>query len=396
MAETARAQRVHKMNLPQFDRYLRDKLIELQACIGEIETIHNAFQRTLQRELEAWQTLFSYCYPQVATRRKEMPSALQAYLDRIEAEERVRLEKEIAELKEQIADHRRTMDEVTAQAQEAVLALRQANPTLNQREESLKQRVKKLEDEYVKAFEEMEALQRRPWAWLLEARALRQLKKTQKMIRKQQAEALQKLRDVRQEWLAKVQETSETQSHLRETWQQASIASAELQARHDYLVANLDDLARQEGLQRALREMTETFPVEGELGAKLAEIAGHNAVRIQYEQGIAASSETLGLLRGIANGLERFSQSVHRLLQQQRRYNLKQISIPVPYEVGYINQTWGQLTEAVREKEHLMANPLAFGEIARRYVVGRLTPEVIQRFFEQMGEALNQGTAAWG
>jgi hypothetical protein len=116
---------------------------------------------------------------------------------------------------------------------------------------------------------------------------------------------------------------------------------------------------------------------------------------MQYEQGVAASSETLGLLRGIANGLGCFAESVHRVLLQQRRYNLRQISIPLPYEVGFINQTWARLTEALQDKQRLVANPLEFAEIAHRLVIDRLTPEVIQRFFEQMGDALNQGTSAW-
>ena len=389
-------QRVYTMNLPQFDRYLRDKSGEMRSCIAAIEGIHAQFQATFQRELETWQELFRFCYPELTLRRKEMPAGLQAYLDRIEAEELARLKTEIAELERQLVELRARMDEDMAQAQAATQALQATNPKLNRREEQLQRTIVKLQDEYAQAYEQLEELQRPVLSWLANGGAIRRVKRLQKTIKQQQAEAIQKLRAVRQEWLTKVQETSETQGQLRGTWQEAGINSAEAQARYDHLANNLDDLARQEGLQRALQEITETYPVEGELGEKLADLARHNAIRDSYEKGLGASSETLGLLRGIVTGLDKFGDSVSRVLAQQRRYNLKQIQIPLPHDVGVVNQTWKQLEERVQDKQHMANNPLGFAEIAQQYVIGRLTPPVIERFFEQMGEALNRGTAAWG
>ncbi len=395
MTRASAKQGTYTMNLPQFDRYLRDKAAEMRSCIAAVEDIHSQYQATFQHELEAWQELFRYCYPQLMLRRKEMPADLQAYLDRVEAEELARLKGQIADLEQQLARLRAEMDKEMAQAHEALRALHAANPELDRREEQLKATIVKLQDEYAQAYEKMEEIQRPSLGWLTNARAIRRLKRLQKTIKKQQAEAMQKLAAVRQEWLTKVEQTSETQSDLRAAWQQAGITSAELQARYDYLVNNLEDLARQEGLQRALQEITETYPVEGELGEKLAEIARRNGIRAAYEKGLAASSETLGLLRGIGSGLEKFGQSVSNVLAQQRRYNLKQIQIPLPHDVGVINQIWAQLEERLRDKSYMAAHPLEFAQIAEQYVTGRLTPEVIERFFEQMGAALNRGTAAW-
>ncbi len=395
MAKNAMQQRVYTMNLAQFDRYLRDKATEMRSCIRTVEAIHEQFQATFQRELDAWQELFRYCYPELTLHRKEMPAGLQAYLDRVEAEELARLQGEIADLEKQLAELRVKMDEETSQAQAALRTLQTANPRLNRREEELKATIVKLQDEFAQAYEQLEELQRPAMSWLVNGGAIRRVKRLQKTIKQQQADAMQKLRAVRQEWLTKVQETSETQGQLRAAWQQAGIATAEAQARYDHLVNNLEDLARQEGLQRSLLEITEVYPVEGQLGEKLAELAQHNAIRARYEKGLAASSETLGLLRGIGTGLDKFGDSVSRVLAQQRRYNLKQIQIPLPHDVGVVNQTWKQLEERVQDGQHMVANPLEFAEIAEQYVTKRLTPAVIEYFFEQMGEALNRGTAAW-
>jgi translation initiation factor 2 alpha subunit (eIF-2alpha) len=395
MARVSAKQRSYTVNLSQFDRYLRDKSAELKACVDVIDEIHTQFQTMFQRELVIWQERFAECYPELSLHRDEMPTELQAYLDRIEAEELERLQQEIADLETQLEELRYEMDADMTRAQAAIKTLQEANPDLNRREEQLQATVVQLQDEYAQAYEELEELERPSMSWLTNAGAISRVKRKQRELKAKQAKALEELRAVRQQWLTMVQETSETQGQLRESWQQAGITSAELQARYDHLVNNLEDLARQDGMQRALLEIDQTYPVEGELGEQLAEIARHNVIRNNYEAGLGASSETLGLLRGIRTGMEKFSQSVSNVHAQQRRYNLKQIKIVLPHDVGVVNQTWKQLQERVQDKQRMIENPLEFVDIAERYVIKRLTNEVIQRFFEQMGRALNLGTAAW-
>jgi translation initiation factor 2 alpha subunit (eIF-2alpha) len=395
MARVSAKQRSYTVNLSQFDRYLRDKSAELKACVDVIDEIHTQFQTMFQRELVIWQERFAECYPELSLHRDEMPTELQAYLDRIEAEELERLQQEIADLETQLEELRYEMDADMTRAQAAIKTLQEANPDLNRREEQLQATVVQLQDEYAQAYEELEELERPSMSWLTNAGAISRVKRKQRELKAKQAKALEELRAVRQQWLTMVQETSETQGQLRESWQQAGITSAELQARYDHLVNNLEDLARQDGMQRALLEIDQTYPVEGELGEQLAEIARHNVIRNNYEAGLGASSETLGLLRGIRTGMEKFSQSVSNVHAQQRRYNLKQIKIVLPHDVGVVNQTWKQLQERVEDKQRMIENPLEFVDIAERYVIKRLTNEVIQRFFEQMGRALNLGTAAW-
>lgn len=396
MTQAPARQKVFRMNLAQFDRYLRDKSSENDACVKQLDKIHGRFQAVFQRELEIWQELYAYCYPEVATRREEMPVAFQRYLDQIEAEELARIQGEIAELETQIEEHREAMDRRTAQAQAAVQALKKANPGLNRQEETLKARIVELQDQYAQIYEQLEELQAPSMGWLTNAAQISRLKRQQRKTKREQEETVEALRRVRHDWLTRVQETSEKQSELREAWQQAGINSAELQARYDHLVNNLEDLARQDGLQRSLLELTDDPGVEGELGAKLSELCEHNSIRMRYEQGLAASSETLGLVRGIGTGLKRFSSSVRDVLAQQRRYNLKQIRILVPHDVGVINQTWEHLRERISDEEQMGRDPLLFVSIAQEYVIDRLTEPVIQQFFEQMGDALNRGTAAWG
>jgi hypothetical protein len=63
--------------------------------------------------------------------------------------------------------------------------------------------------------------------------------------------------------------------------------------------------------------------------------------------------------------------------------------------VAVINQTWKFLADKLHDENYMGQNPLAFSEVVAKYVSNRLTDQTIQRFFEEMGAALNRATAAW-
>ncbi len=388
--------RVYRMTLAQFHKYLTDKRAELEACIQEISEIEARFRKAFQEELVIWQDLFTFCYPRVKAERRNLPADLQAYLDRLEAEEEARIRGEIEALYREIAEKRQIADGLTQRAQKAAQAMRAANPSLNAREEELKARVAQLQEEFTRAFEEEEALRQGALGALRHIGRIRRLRALQKTIKQQQAEALKALRAVRKEWTDTVQATAEKQSTWREEWQKTSVRLAEAQGQRDYLSGHLKELAEEAGLQRALQEMTEMYTVPGELGEKLAELAWHNAVRRSFEEGLQAIAEALGLLKGLSNGLDRFTQSVGKVLAEQRRYNLKPVQVPVPEQAVNVNALWADLRQKVKDERYLGANPLEFIRLAREEVIGRLPNETIQAFFEGMGNALNEATKAWG
>ncbi|MBC7254940.1 MAG: hypothetical protein H5T66_02385, partial [Chloroflexi bacterium] len=120
------------------------------------------------------------------------------------------------------------------------------------------------------------------------------------------------------------------------------------------------------------------------------------AVRRTFEEGLQAIAEALGLLKGLSNGLERFTQSVGKVLAEQRRYNLKPVRVLVPELAVNVNALWAELRQKVQDERYLGANPLEFVRLGREEITGRLSNEIIQAFFEGMGNALNEATKAWG
>jgi len=388
-------QRVHRMTIAQFHRYLDDRRREAEACYKETEEVQFQFNEIFRQELEAWQEKVAYCYPRIAVQRKEMPADFAHSIDVAEQEELERLRAEIAGLEQEIDKGQAESDDFLALAQAATLALREANPQLNEQEEVLKALMVKYQDDYAQAFEEMETLRGHALGSLRHPFKIRELRKRQARAKVQQASTLEKLDAVRKEWLDKVEEAGDTQADLRGAWQEIQVEMSQKQARRDHLVDNLEDLAVEAALQRVLEELNEPPDVPGELGAALAELVERNRVRRNYEEGLRAVAEVLGLTKGVTEGLARFQRSVATVLQEQRRYKLKEVQVPLPQSAAAMNQVWEELGAKVKDEKHLGTHPLEFSRIVDGYIKSRLTDERIKGLFEQMGAALNQATEAW-
>jgi len=390
-----RSARARGMKLAEFHRYMDEQSRQLNACYKEVEEVQFGFNDIFKRELDAWQEQFAYCFPRLAAQRKELPAPFAQHVDRVEAEERERIRKEIAELEERIRTGRAEMDRLLAEAQAESDALRKANPELNDEEERLKALVVQYENEYAQAYEEMEELHRGLWGQIAHYGKIRRLKRAQRTAKRRQAEMVGQLRKVREAWNDKLKQAGERQAELRSQWQTLSMEVAQSQGRRDHLDANWEALAEQAALQRVLEELDSPPDVPGDLGEGLRELVRRNKVRWDYEKGLQAVAEALGLLKGVGEGIKRFGQSVQTVLQEQRRYNLKEVEVRVPESVIAINQTWAQLAEKVRDEKQMGKQPLEFSRLVDQYIHERLTDESIQSYFERMGEALNAATAAW-
>ena len=383
------------MELAEFHRYLGDQGREIKACYKEVEEVQFQFNDIFKRELEAWQEQFAYCLPRLAAQRAELPTPFAAHVDRVQEEERQRLAQEIADLEKQLTEDRAEMDRLLAEAQQAGESLRQANPELNAEEERLKGLMVRYQDEYARAYEEMEDLASGLFGGITHAVKVGRLKKVQRIAKTRQAETAAQLNKVRKAWAGKLEETGETQATLRSQWQQKSTQVSQAQGRKDHLEANLEALAEQAGLQRVLEELDTPPDVAGELGEGLARLVERNQVRWRYEEGLQAVAEALGLLNGVGEGVKRFARSVQTVLQEQRRYNLKKVDVHVPASVVRINATWQALGEKVIDEKHMGSHPQEFSRLVDAYIKERLTDESIQGYFETLGEALNAATSAW-
>jgi len=387
--------RTYRMTLGDFYRYLDAKEGDLTRCHQEITEVRDTFRDILTREMVGWQETFGVCYPEVLSKRREMPPAFAELIDRTEREEHARIEREIAELAHDAEQGHLRMDELTAQAQAATTELRTSNPQLDAREEHHKARLVKLQDEYADAYDAIEELESSTMGWLTNAFKIRRYKKIQRKAKKQQVKTLGLLRRVRREWLDSVEKTGDVQAELRGTWQETSVEVSQAQSRHDHLSANIETLAEQSGVQRVIEELTAAPPVEGELGEALQDMVRRNEIRRAYEGGLGAAAQIMGLSAGVHKGMKKFKQSVHKVWQEQRRYNLKEVQVEIPHWAAAMNEMWKQFAERIRNEKRVGDRPNEFEELVEQQMLRHWTNENIQRLFETMGEALNRATTAW-
>lgn len=385
----------YKLKLADFQRYLGDKRAEMQACAAKVRAIQERFTAIFTVELAAWQNVFGYCFTEVGVQRAQLPAPFARVIDVAEQEERERLMREIAELDAEVADKRARMDNLLAESQQATGTLRATNPKVNDREEQLKALVVRYQDEYAQAFEAIDKLQEGFFGEVAHWGEIRRLKKLQRAAKRNQAEALAKLRDVRQQWLTRVEEAGDVQAKLREEWQALGVRVSEAEAAREHRALNYEDLATEAALTRVLQELDTPPNVPGELGQKLIELVTRNEIRDAYQEGLKAASEVVGMADGIGKGMERFHESVRKVLAQQRQYNLRPVTIVLPQSVAVLNETWRTLADKIDNVEYYAKHPREFVQLEVQYIRKPLTDENIKGLFETMGEALNRGTKVW-
>ena len=106
-------------------------------------------------------------------------------------------------------------------------------------------------------------------------------------------------------------------------------------------------------------------------------------------------AEALGLLKGLAEGMERFGRSADKVLEEQRRYNLRQLRLELSDVVLGFHSLWPALRAQVKDEKTLGAQPAEFSRRVRATIDGRLSDDAIAAMFESMGDALTRATKAW-
>jgi len=126
-----------------------------------------------------------------------------------------------------------------------------------------------------------------------------------------------------------------------------------------------------------------------DLAGSLEEIAEVNRHHTRFAEGMAASQELIGLVRGLRTGLEKMGQSVRDMLASQKRYNLKVLAVDVPQESLAFGAQFDTLLARVAE-EGLPVHPKEFADQVKPILETLACEPKIKGFFEAMGEELSR------
>ena len=378
------------MDLAGFCAFVAEQCKAAQQVYAEIEEVQYQFNEIYRQRLEAWQRALAAAAPLVASPEALPPQVAQSLLEKIE-EERNRLAAEIASLQQQVGEKRAQAESAAAQARDELVALRKTNPRLDADEERLKAQCAGLRAEIDRLSREIEGsgLIRRLFG-------CRRQRRRREELRTELTAAGAQLRRVREEWAAAKRRYESEQTRLHQMWEQASVEAANLQSRLDYLQANIDQLARQNGTGQWLAGLRAVPEVTGPLRAALTQVVELNQVKAEYEEGLRTVSEALGLLKGLADGLGRFLKSADKVLEEQEQYNLPRLRVRVTDAVLEFHSVWPFFRAQVKDEKVLGTHPAEFSKRVRAIITDRLVDAAIASMFESLGNSLTEATKAWG
>jgi chromosome segregation ATPase len=378
------------VRLGDFCEYVANQQRAIRSVYAEIEEVQFQFNELHRQTLASWQAAVRQAVPMLLDDAQLPPEVAQSLLRAVQ-EEQARIEQEIADLRGRVEARRQEADAVAAEAQAGLQALRRDNPRLDADEEACKARRAAIEQEIRRLDAEIKAT---PWLTGLFRR--RRLGREREAQRRLLAQETVRLRRVREMWQEEKRSFEINQAELRARWDAASAEAAQLQARLDYLQENLARLSRENGAGRYLAEL-QTVPEAPEpLRAALAEVVRLNQVRGEYEEGLRTVAEALGLLKGLAEGLERFYKSAEKVYEEQRQYNLRELHVALSDSVLNFHALWPELQAQVKDEKMLGTHPAEFSRRVRPAITGRLSEQAIAAMFESLGDALTQATKAWG
>lgn len=383
------------MTLGEFYRYLREKRKLIADIYREVEEVQYQFNDLHTRQRQEHQKLVATYAPLLAEPGEDLAPELKQLLDAQVQVERQALQDEMARLEAETAAKRQQADSFVSEAQRQVTYLRDQNPILNQQEEELKARRTSLEADIERLKLQIRQLGGLPIGWLVNLFKRQRLRRELADAEENLQAVLRGIRAVREKWQEEKNRLQASQVELQGKWQALSVETAQLQARLDFVASNLDQESQRNAARNLLNNMIESPVVQGTWAERLTPLAELLRAQKNYETGLTAVAEILGLLTGLGEGMDRFIRSVATVYEEQRRYKLPQLTLTLSDAATALHSLWPDLQSKVKDEKYLGANPLEFSQRVQEFATSRLHEPAIQKMFDDMGEALTAATKAW-
>ena len=390
----------NRLSLKQLSRYIAENVERIS---------------TVRREMAEIQVGFNSAYVEWKAEHdatlERLVEVVTGRLDEAGPDLRARIEDRIVEERRAITDRRQELrdglipetqaeaDRTLQQGQELTAKLRQLNPRLDQREEELKAQGAALEGELAQLNEQIRGLSG-CLGVAIHFFKIGKLDRQRQQVIGQLQVIQQELKKVRDEWHEFQEQTGSERGELQAQWQALTLKLAQLQGELDYLdvEANREALALKRATRHVIDNLKDPVPCPAsDLKQELDMMVELNVLTDEYQEGLGSVSGLLSLLDGITEGLNRFSESVGGLIEEQRMHSayLPELDVSLPDDVRAFHERWDGLAQKVRDDGRLCAHPSEFLAIIRPVMEKDLAGENVKAMFESLGRALDQSTQRW-
>jgi hypothetical protein len=205
--------------------------------------------------------------------------------------------------------------------------------------------------------------------------------------------------ELRTQWQKQHDQTVDSESRLQKAWRFRTADIARCTEESQKLEDDFDGVCRREALTAILADLKEPQPT-GISDADLAirELLGLRVQIADATQGIGDSAELIGLMGGIASGLEKLQTSVESVKQEQDMHSeLANLKLNTPPVVTQFHGIWDELLPIVKDSCMVAQHPKDFHATISAEIGGHLTDKQIEAMFVALGDELNRATKEqWG
>jgi len=312
----------------------------------------------------------------------------------------LRAEKEArrAQLEQDLDRLQTERQSIEAQSDAELAKLGEANPRLNAQEEDLKTqeaaaagRVGEIERQLQAAASGL--------GWLVNFGRIRGLRHEWDRAAAALYGVRERLAAVRQTWAGARQQGSTEQTDLQTRWRDATRQIGQLRQEYEALTADAEGVCRCAALRELFDGLAAELAPSGDaaLDEALKQSVARKQQNADYEGGIAAVSEIMGLLKGVRDGLAHFRDSVEAVRQEQEMHaELARLRFDVPPQLLEFNSIWDALLPTVVDESRAIPHPKEMADIIHQVIADRLSAERIEAMFSLAGETLTEATKQWG
>jgi hypothetical protein len=303
-----------------------------------------------------------------------------------------------AELQEQLKQLTDQRGEIEKQSADELGQLHKLNPVVNQREEELKAEEARQKGEIGKVDAQLNQA-RAGLGWLVRFGKIRELRELHHRWSTALYGTQARLMELRTQWQKQHDQTVDSESRLQKAWRFRTADIARCTEESQKLEDDFDGVCRREALTAILADLKEPQPT-GISDADLAirELLGLRVQIADATQGIGDSAELIGLMGGIASGLEKLQTSVESVKQEQDMHSeLANLKLNTPPVVTQFHGIWDELLPIVKDSCMVAQHPKDFHATISAEIGGHLTDKQIEAMFVALGDELNRATKEqWG
>jgi DNA repair exonuclease SbcCD ATPase subunit len=411
--------------LKDFYAYLEERRGTLAEAEHRLCKLQEKYESFFSEVTKVRDSEFNQLRDIILTDRSKLPDNFNRALDENLKKQERQFDNKLEDLKRERDGLQKEAEEKRRASLKAEKAIRKKNVKLDHEEETLKARNQKLLAQ-IAEFNRRIKTMGKGFGFFSSLFKMRALQKERRILDEEQADIAARIDRIRQRWQEREQHHHDKENQYRRDWVDLSTEASALQTKIEHLESSRTRIVQRSAIEGVLFDMQPTLsePKPGDppcprcqmpnppshhfcyicairltedrpdFKGSIGEIAEINIHHARFSEGMQASQEIIGLVRGLKTGLDAFMKSVDDVMDSERRYPLPKLKIDVPKK----SQDYGKHFDGLKQiaVADLSLHPKAFAKKIQIMTSEIFSENRIKDYFETMGEELSrQADSQW-